>query len=368
MKDQKKTSLLDNITVESIPDLLSSEPEGSLRAQFEGTKDEDTDVKTKEELEAEAAAKDTPDTPNPKQDPEPEPDTPNPEETTNDTDTDTDQANIFEAIAEEMGYELETEFEPTVEGFAAFSKQLGNKIASDNLAEIFEKLPDVKEYTEYRIMGGRKEDFFRAEGEVDLEGVEITEDDVSSQKAIITRLYKERGFSNARTVKMIGLLEESESLHEEAVSALEELKQLYGDRKTQLIQKQQQDYKRQMEQDEAHWNKVKDLITSGDVAGISIPEADKSKFFQWLSSPVKDGMSQRAIDRQQLDTAQLLTLEYLIFKGFDLGKIASSVKKSRQVTLGLKKGSPQGSRMGGAGKDSSRDKAIDKIPDLEKIL
>ena len=62
--------------------------------------------------------------------------------------------------------------------------------------------------------------------------------------------------------------------------------------------------------------------------GISIPEREKTKFFDYLSKPVtKEGYTQRDLDHNGSEMDTKLAIDYLMYKGFNLDKLID--KKAR---------------------------------------
>jgi len=81
------------------------------------------------------------------------------------------------------------------------------------------------------------------------------------------------------------------------------------------------------------WNGVADTIEdSKEFAGINVPDREKNNFFEYLSSPVtREGYTQRDIDHRDADMDIKLAIDYLMYKGFDLGGLVETKAKTQNA-------------------------------------
>jgi hypothetical protein len=104
----------------------------------------------------------------------------------------------------------------------------------------------------------------------------------------------------------------------------------------QLEIKEKQEYEKSLKLEEEkiknHWNNINTIISKGQLANITIPDADRKGFFEWLAlSADNNGNSQASIARSKATTEQLLQLDYLLYKGFDLSKLIQQKANQEKV-------------------------------------
>ena len=94
---------------------------------------------------------------------------------------------VVSEILEKLGYDTEEEYDDTTEGLLAMTQDVGKQMAEDQLDGLFENFPLVKNHLEYVLNGGDSQDFMQAyDPNLDYNKVELAEDDVRSQKAILS--------------------------------------------------------------------------------------------------------------------------------------------------------------------------------------
>ena len=84
---------------------------------------------------------------------------------------------------------------------------------------------------------------------------------------------------------------------------------------------------------EEFWGGVQETIqNSQEFAGITIPEKEKSKFFNYISQAVdNEGRTQRDLDHGNAEMDVKLAIVYLMYKGFDLGWLINTRAKTKSV-------------------------------------
>ena len=104
-----------------------------------------------------------------------------------------------------------------------------------------------------------------------------------------------------------------------------------------MLANQQEQYEKQQEEQNEFWEGVAETIEGGnEFAGIRIPDADKSNFFDYISAPVDDnGRTQRDVDYAEADVNVKLAIDYLMFGGFKLDEIIDTKARTKSVQ-GLK--------------------------------
>ena len=243
-----------------------------------------------------------------------------------------EEAGMFATLGAKLGYEVEGEFSEDYDGLAAYTTAVGEQIANEQLEKIFAAMPDVKEYYEYRANNGDPLKYFEAQqAEVDYNAVDLNNE--AHQKRVIVDGMRQQGFGDEDIVRMVESFEDAGILADNAGVYLKQLQATQGQRKEQLIAKQQEQAAQQRAEAEAYWNSVNETIQQGNLKGMQIPQRQRGKFYEWMTTPVTEqGYTQRDLDRQNIDQETALAVEYLLYQGFDLKKLASNAAATQKVS------------------------------------
>ena len=242
------------------------------------------------------------------------------------------EASMFSTLSEKLGYEVEGDFAEDYDGLAAYTTAVGQQIANEQLEKIFASMPDVKEYFEYRANNGDPLKYFEAQqAEVDYSAVDLNNEAI--QKRVVIDGMRQQGFSDDDITRMVESYEDAGILGDNAGIYLKQLQATQGQRKEQLLAQQQQQAAAQRAEAEAYWNSVHETINNGSLKGMQIPTRQRGKFYEWMTTPVNDqGYTQRDLDRQNIDQETALAVEYLLYQGFDLKKLASNAASTQKVS------------------------------------
>lgn len=357
----------------SVTDLFSDAGPADVPTTEDTSQDTDTaDVDAAEEADTTDDV-DTADTTDTSAD---EPDTSSDDDTAEDLDTadasaeEADEESIITELQAKLGYDLEGEFEESIDGLTEFTKATAEKMAQEQMQNVFSAFPDVQEYLNYRANGGDPKNYFQtAAPEVDYTTLEITSEDTTTQKKVVGEFLRAQGFENDEITETLEDYEDAGILERHAKKALTRLKSDQVKRKEQLIKEQQAQAEQQAQENERMWNEISSTINEGSLKGITVPERDKKRFFDWMASPIdREGNSQRSIDRAKLDQETLLALEYIVYKGFDLSKLIASgatTQKAKSLRSKLSKGSSTTSRMKSSKPGYTK---AQKLPGLNELL
>ena len=128
---------------------------------------------------------------------------------------------------------------------------------------------------------------------------------------------------------MINDYEDGGKLFNKASAAKTALEKAQKEERNTAMEGQRQQLAEQQKQTKEFWDGVYDTIDkSNEFKGISVPEREKSKFYDYLSTPVtKEGYTQRDLDHTNSEMDVKLAIDYLMFKGFNLDKLID--KKAR---------------------------------------
>ena len=234
---------------------------------------------------------------------------------------------VVASILDKLGFDTEDEYDDTEEGLLAMTQDVGQQIAEDQLNNLFENFPLVQRHLEYVLNGGESRDFMQAyDPQLDYNQVSFEEDDTRSQKAILSDYFVTKGHDQNFINELLTDYEDTGKLYQKAEAARTALGKMQEQSRSQLVEQQKQQRAQQEEQQEEFWNGVYETIDStDDFAGISIPNREKSKFFDYISNPVtRDGRTQRDLDHSEAEMETKLAIDYLMFKGFDLSKLVET--------------------------------------------
>lgn len=235
-------------------------------------------------------------------------------------------------ILAKLGYEAEDEYEDTTEGLLKLTQDMSAKIAEDQLDQLFEQFPLVKNHLEYVLNGGDSQEFMQAyDPQRDYNKIEIDEDDVRSQKEILADYFAAKGHDKDFIEEMIEDYEDTGKLFQKSKAAKNALAQQQNAQRHQLLEQQKQQRAQQEKEQTEFWNGVYETISNADeFAGIAVPKRDKAKFFDYVSKPVtKEGFTQRDLDHREAQMDVKLAIDYLMYKGFNLDQIINTKAKTR---------------------------------------
>jgi ribosomal protein L9 len=236
---------------------------------------------------------------------------------------DEEESTVVGEIIEKFGYEIEDEFEDTTEGLTKLTQVISERLAVETLDNLFEKFPTVQKHLEYMQQGGDPSDFMRAfTPEVDYSRVEIKDEDTNTQKRILNDYFIARGTEENFIGDMIESYEDKGTLKDKAEAAKKALSDAQASQRDAELNRQKVEAEEQRKETEEMWRSVGTTIhENNDLAGIPISQRDKAKFFEYISKPINaEGATQRDMDFQKAGLDQKLAVDYLVYKGFDIGK------------------------------------------------
>ena len=234
-------------------------------------------------------------------------------------------------ILEKLGYDTENEYDDTTEGLLQLTQDVGSQMAEDQLDQLFEKFPLVKNHLQYVLSGGDSQQFMKAyDPNNDYSKMDVSEEDIASQRSVLNDYFKAKGHEDDFIQEILEDYQDSGKLFNKATRAKDALAQSQTKEREEMLvsQKTQQatDSKKQKE----FWNGVYETIeNSTEFAGLTVPKREKSKFFGYISNPVnRDGQTQRDVDHGNAEMEVKLAIDYLMFKGFKLDDIIQTKAKT----------------------------------------
>lgn len=234
---------------------------------------------------------------------------------------------FFDALSDRLGWDdVEDDEKPknTDDLIEYFREVIEDNSKPDFASEEIEKLD------QFVRNGGNIRDYLAIDAEIDLDKVKL-DDDESMQKAVVRMLLREKGFSATRIDKMVSKYEDAGILEDEAIDALEDLKEIRQNKKEQLLVQQQKHAEAVKKQQQEFFNNVYSEIKGMDsIYGIAVPEKDKKALLEYIFKPTSKGTT-----RYQEDYAKslknLVASAYFTMKGDSLINIAKKEGKKNAI-------------------------------------
>lgn len=245
--------------------------------------------------------------------------------------------NFFDSLSEQLGWsDVEDEDKPkTAEDLIEYFKDVIEENSVPQYAS-----EEVEKLDEFVRNGGNLKDYFSIDADIDLDNIEV-EDNEINQKLVVKEFLKEKGFSAKQIDKKITKYEDAGILEDEAVDALEALKDIKAERKEKLLEEQQKSAREAQKQQQTFFNNVVSEIKGMDsIYGIEIPEKDKRALLEYIFKPDAEGVTKYQKDYAK-SLKNLITSAYFTMKGDSLITIAK--QKGKKDALDNFKNSLRGS-------------------------
>ncbi len=245
--------------------------------------------------------------------------------------------NFFDSLSEQLGWsDVEDEDKPkTAEDLIEYFKDVIEENSVPQYAS-----EEVEKLDEFVRNGGNLKDYFSIDADIDLDNIEV-EDNEINQKLVIKEFLKEKGLSAKQIDKKITKYEDAGILEDEAVDALEALKDIKAERKEKLLEEQQKSAREAQKQQQTFFNNVVSEIKGMDsIYGIEIPEKDKRALLEYIFKPDAEGVTKYQKDYAK-SLKNLITSAYFTMKGDSLITIAK--QKGKKDALDNFKNSLRGS-------------------------
>lgn len=249
----------------------------------------------------------------------------------NSEDSDTVPNTVVGDILEKLGYDTENEYDDTTEGLLQLTQDVGSQMAEDQLDQLFEKFPLVKNHLQYVLSGGDSQQFMKAyDPNNDYSKMDVSEGDIGTQRAVLSDYFKTKGHEDDFIQEILEDYQDSGKLFTKATRAKDALAESQAKEREQLLEGQKTQKAQDSKQQKEFWNGVYDTIeNSTEFAGLTVPKREKAKFFGYISNPVnRNGQTQRDIDHGSAEMEVKLAIDYLMFKGFKLDDIIQTKAKT----------------------------------------
>lgn len=274
---------------------------------------------------------------------------------------DTKEENTIDvkSIQELVGISITSEdgkavtFENTPQGVASYIQSVldlkRDEFAKAGVNKLFEDYPVVSDFLNYYVANGNS---FEGFGELrDRSGIEVDENNVSQQEAIVREAFKE--FNRRGNVdKYIQYLKDSNELFNVAKEELEALQKADNEMREANAKEAMRVKAEEEKQLVEFWNGVKECIDKRQIAGYRIPETviierngkqistTPEDFFNYVYQVDDKGLSRYENDLMKLSPAERRDEELLkawlkyTGKGYDsLIEMAVSDKEAKKLKL-----------------------------------
>ena len=241
---------------------------------------------------------------------------------------------VVSQVLSTLGYEVDDAYDDTTEGLVALTKDVGAQMAEEQLDALFQKYPLIRNHLDYVMNGGDSQNFMTMyDPRSDYSKVNLNKDDVQLQKYVLGEYFKTKGHDKSFVEDLLEDYEDSGKLHTKATQAQKALVEAQQKQRAAALEQQKQQQVKARKEQKQFWDDVYNTIDeSQDFKGITVPEREKKKFFNYLSKPVtKEGYTQRDIDHSESKMDVKLAIDYLMFKGFNLDTIIDKKARTKSV-------------------------------------
>ena len=244
---------------------------------------------------------------------------------------------ITPEVADETSIEVPESKELEIDGIEEKEEEQEEEEVEDDteqMDEVLGNFPLVKNHLEYVLNGGDSQKFMQAyDPNQDYNQMTIEEDDVRSQKALLQDYFAVKGHDKEFIDEMIQDYSDNGKLFNKSEAARSALGKVQAQQKENLVKEQKEMGRMQQQEQKDFWDGVATTIKdSNEFAGLTVPQREKSKFFDYLSKPVnKEGYTQRDIDHSEAEMDKKLAIDYLMFKGFNLDQIINTKARTKNT-------------------------------------
>ena len=273
-------------------------------------------------------------------------------------------------VLTQLGYDVENNYEDTPDGIVKMTKDVANKMAEDQMDKLLGSFPLVKQHLEYVLAGGDSSKFMTTNNpDTDYSNLNMTESDTGTQKAVLANYFSLKGHENDFVTEMVNDYEDSGKLFSKAQQAKDAISKMQKTQKDKLLDDQKVTQQKKMQEQQKYWTSIEDAVSNAKTfSGITVPENDKGKFFDYISKPVtREGYTQRDLDHMDAEMDVKLAIDFLMYKGFNLDKIINTKARTKNAKS-LKERIKKQSETVKSAQKVSRTKAGFDVDDLDFSL
>ena len=271
----------------------------------------------------------------------------------NQSDEDDKTKNNLNNIIEAVGVDIlddddkPVQFEDTPQGIAQYVKAViettQQEIAETALNSLYDRFPFLTDAINYYLANGNSLEGFNVQK--DRSSITIDENNQAQQEDIIRMAWKERG--QKIDDAYIAYLKSSGLLLQTAEQELENIQNADKAEKQRLADEAKAAEQQALEQNQAYWNGVKQVIDGRKVAGYEIPQTiliqkegkqiavTPNDFFNYLYQTDKEGLTryQRDIMKQTPESRRddEILRAFLTFTGGSYANLVDMAVKEKEV-------------------------------------
>ena len=278
-----------------------------------------------------------------------------------------DDPTIIELVQTNLGYDVDGQFDNSVDGVTDYVKQAIPIAARQMVDQIFEEYPEARNLIDHLAKGNSLETFLEETQVPDYFSMEVneTEENIQVQRNIMKAQFTNAGISEDDATSLIDNLEENGKLQTTAKTALDKMQSQYKGvveaKKEQELASQEAAQKAAKKQ----WDEVKTMVDSGQLGAIKVPASKQGAFWDYLTKPVDtNNNTLRSTKNQALSLEQRMMLEYMVFSEF---KIAGGKKVSPDLAALADANKKRESRLKGTGAGNRPDEDVDDKKALESL-
>jgi hypothetical protein len=232
---------------------------------------------------------------------------------------DNDDNSVIGALQTKFGKVEGKQFKNTSEDLFNYLDEIAPKLKEEGFLEKLEEEPLVKQFYEHVKKGGSVDTFKRSVNRIDFTQIKLEDkpENVEIQEKVYRAALKAKGTDEEEIEELVNTAKDKSTLLKRSQSSLQFLEAKQDAEISAEIEKEQALRQKQLDDEVAIENEVKQTLTKGVVLGIPIPKEDLKKLNDYIYKPVdKKGNTQRDIDRSKLTVQESLFFDYLRMNNF----------------------------------------------------
>ncbi len=243
-----------------------------------------------------------------------------------DKDKKADDDSVVGELAERFGIDTsKTTFEESIDGIVELTKAASEQLADQQLEALWKELPDVQQFAQFRLQGGKAEQFFETFfPQQDYSKLEVKEDNTTLQEQLIRTNLQLLGREDQDVTDTIDEFKTSGILHSQSQRALKDLAKHQVGEKERIIKERNEAALVATASQEDYLKEMKGAIKEAkDFKGFVITENDKDSLYDYVSTEIDNGQSQFQKDMEGAELEVYLAIAMLMRKGFNLDGLVS---------------------------------------------
>ena len=234
---------------------------------------------------------------------------------------------LFGAVLEAEGVELSDEIEApkTVDELVEKVRDIVKSKIEPSYAN-----EEIAQLDEYVRAGGNPKDFFALGGSINYDNIDITNEYV--QRTVVSELLEKKGYTTEQIQRKLEKYEDADILEDEALDAVELLKEISTQEKKELLESQKMYQQQAIEEQQKFYSTVTNQIDGLEsIRGIAIPKEDKKILREYILKVEQDGKTKYQKEYAKSAVKNLIESAYFTMKGDSLLTSASKNGETKAV-------------------------------------